>query len=241
MTATLLDKATFWASFATLWAAAFAWATYFATVWRAREDKDGAVRTVASGLKAELDSMRDWVGEGYEPRPLTEREELEWSHPGRVIFTFNCPSIHGLTTSPYIKELEDVFPDFIRLSRSITRFFNYYEEYRRFANSRPLLYDSVVKKTAPGSLQDRTEEEGLYSAQIVRFNTIIHHGLIGGAKSKDPLCLYHTFYAAEKSINRFIETHKRPAFPWWYYFFHALAVLAFAKGAILAVHWLGIF
>jgi hypothetical protein len=146
MAATLSDIAVFWASVATLGGAAGAWATYYWTARRNRDERTIAARTVLSGLKAELNGMRDWIGEGYDVRPLTDGERLQWSNPSRLIFPFNCPSLHGLTTSPYITKLQPIAEDVNRLSRSITRFFNYYEEYRRYANSRPLLYDSVLRK-----------------------------------------------------------------------------------------------
>jgi hypothetical protein len=186
MHATLQESAGFWASVSTLWAAAGAWGTYYWSASRSRDERTIVARTVLSGLKAELNGMRDWVGEGYDVRPLTDGERLQLSNPSRLIFPFNCPSIHGLATSSYITELQPIAENVNRLSCSITRFFSYYEEYRRYANSRPSLYDSVLRKLSGPPPHAFTEEEVVYLGIMLNFNSQIHQTLIGGSNSMDP-------------------------------------------------------
>jgi hypothetical protein len=112
MVATIPESAGFWASIATLWGAAGAWVTYYGIVSGSRNDRDAGLRALLSGLKAELTIVSDWAsgGEGSrgcEQRQLTdlEQERRDWFDPGRLIFSFYCPIIHGLTNSPFVKEL----------------------------------------------------------------------------------------------------------------------------------------
>jgi hypothetical protein len=242
MVATLSDSASFWASIATLWGAAGAWLTYFGTVWSNREERSAALSTLLSGLKTELVVVSDWAsgeGKGYEQRPASEleRERPDWFNPGRLIFSFECPTLRNLTNSPYIRELGPIVDDVVRLSRSITRLFNCYEEYREYVNSRPLLYDSVVKKLAQQKA-DFTEAEREYLKDIFRRNAQIHQSLIGGIDSQDSLCLYKTFRAAKESVNNFLRTYAKPLFPWWYWILHVIAAAAFLKGLLLIIAWL---
>ncbi len=247
MAATLSDSAAFWASIATLWGAAAAWETFFATVRRRHDDWYAGLRAMLSGLTAELDVARDWAGgaeggRGYEQRDPTEAEIKNWSNPTRQIFSFECPIIHNLTDSPYIGELGPIAADIVRLSRSITRLFNYYGEYRAYVNSRPALYDSVLAKTGlPGSGTELTPNERGYISQVFHFNAQIHQKLIGGADIPDPLCLHRAFRAAEASVTRFLKSLKKPPFPWWYWLLHAVAAIAVIKGFMLSLAWLGIY
>jgi hypothetical protein len=245
MTVTLSDSATFWASIATLWGAAAAWATFFAAVWRSRDERYAALCATLSGLKAELDVVSDWAGgaegsRGYEQLQATEDQVRDWSNPTRQIFSFECPIIHNLTNSPYISELGPIAADVVRLSRSITRIFNYYGEYRTFVNIRPVFYDAVFAKlTSRVDKSDLTLDERWYITQIFEFNRQIHQGLIGGVDSPDSLCLYKTFRTARESVAKLLGHLRKPPFPRWYWLLHAVAAAALVKGLVLSLVWLG--
>jgi|SRR5437762_3742389 len=243
MAATLSESAAFWASIATLWGAAAAWFTYFGTVWRSRKDRDSALRTLLSGLNAELAVVNDWAGgsgSGY-PNQMEniQQEQPGWFVPSRLIFSFQCPLIHGLTNSPYIRELQPVVSDVVALSRSITKLFDYYGEYRIYVTSQPVLYDSVMRKIAgaQGVPLALTHEEGIYVQQIGSFKGQIHLQLIGGAASADALCLHKTYCAARDSVSALERNLKPPAFPIWYWAVHLTAGAAVVKGVALAGHW----
>jgi hypothetical protein len=247
MVATLSDSAAFWASLATLWGAAAAWFTYFGTVWQNRKDRDGALRTLLSGLNAELAVVNDWAGgsgSGY-PNQMEniQQQQPGWFVPSRLIFSFQCPLIHGLTNSPYIRELQPIVADVVALSRSITRLFDCYGEYRTYVTSQPTLYDSVMSKitSAQGAPLALTNEERTYVHQISSFNAQIHMQLIGGKVSPDPLCLHRTYCAARDSVNALERNLKPPAFPIWYWAVHLTAAAAVIKGLALAGHWVGWF
>jgi hypothetical protein len=137
MAATLTDTAAFWAAIATLWGGAAAWFTYFGTVWKNRKDRDSALRTLLSGLKAELSVVNDWAGgdgAGYrqDQAQNIQLEQTGWLVPGRIIFSFKCPIIHGLTTSTYVRELQPIVDDVVALSRSIMRLYDFYADYRAY-------------------------------------------------------------------------------------------------------------
>jgi len=245
MTATLSESAAFWASIATLWGAAAAWFTYFGTVWRNRKDRDAGVRTLLSGLNAELEVVNDWAGgngSGY-PSEMEDvrKEQPGWFVPSRLIFSFQCPIIHGLTQSPYLRELQPIVTDVVALSRSITRLFDFYGEYRAYATSHPALYDAVTTKIglAQGRPVPLTEQEQTYVSQIGSCNAQMHLQLIGGKDSPDPLCLYKTYCAAKDSITSLERNLTPSAFPVWYWVLHLTAGAAIVKGLLLASHWVG--
>jgi hypothetical protein len=226
MTVSLSDSANFWASVATLWAAAGAWVTYYAAVRTSRDERYAAIRALLSGLNTELDVVGDWAGtkqggRGYEQGPVTEREHPDWCNPSRLIFSFECPIIHNLTNSPYIRELGPITADVVRLSRSITRLFNYYTEYRGYVNSRRDLYDAVVGKGARDINGRRmhepvfTADEKQFISQVFQFNAQIHQSLIGGIGSPDRLCLYKTCQAAHGSLDGLLRNLNQPPFPRW--------------------------
>jgi hypothetical protein len=243
MAATLTDTAVFWASIATLWGAAAAWFTYFGTVWRNRKERDAALRALLSGLNAELRVVNDWAsgsGPGY-PNQIenVQVEHPDWFVPSRLIFSFQCPIIHGLTQSPYVRELQPILADVVALSRSITRLFDYYGEYRTFVTARPELYDLVSRKmgSAQGGPVALTEEEQIYVGQVGSFNVQIHLQLIGGKESLDSLCLHKTYCAARNSVSTLEQNLRPPAFPPWYWVLHLTAGAAIFKGLVLALHW----
>jgi hypothetical protein len=246
MAAPLPDTALFWASIATLWGGAAAWETFYAAMRRRRDDRFAAVRATLSGLAVELDVTRDWAGgakdgRGYEQREPTDAEVKDWSNPTRQIFSFECPIIHNMTNSPYIGELQSIAGDIVKLSRSITRLFNCYGEYRAYVHSRPALYDSIVAKgSLPGSVTLLTPSERTYISGIFQFNRQIHQDLIGGADAPDPLCLHRAFRAAEASVSTFVNRLKKPRFPWWYSLLHVVAAVAIVKGFTLSLAWLGV-
>jgi len=252
MTATLSDSASFWASIAALWGAAAAWATYYDNVARTREEWHAGLRALLSGLLAEFDVVSDWAsGEegsrGYEQGPPTEAEIRNWSRPNRQIFSFECPIIHNLTDSPYVADLAPIVESVVKLSRSITRLYNYYEEYRTYVNSRPALYDAVLKKMSSpkdGMLETEvaslTLDESQYRSQVFEFNKTIHQDLIGCIDSTDSLCLYRAFRTARESLKDFRSRPKEPGFPKWYWLVHVVAVAAFVKGLFLTLGWIGV-
>jgi hypothetical protein len=84
------------------------------------------------------------------------------------------------------------------------------------------------------------DEERAYVQRIGSMNAQIHLQLIGGDDSPDPLCLHRTFCAARASVNAFEHSLQPPPFPLWYLVIHFTAIAAVIKGAILAIHWLGL-
>jgi hypothetical protein len=249
MIATLPETAGFWASIATLWGAPGAWLTYYGTVLRSRDERDTALRTLLSGLKAELAVVSDWAGgaqggKGYEQRQFSElkQEHPDWFNPGRLIFSFDCPIIHGITNSLFVRELEPILDPVVRLSRSITRLLDYYDEYRTYVNARPALYDSVAKELQFASIRrthDFTKEQRDFLSQVFRFNAQIHQDLIGGSEGSE-LGLHKAFRVAEDSISQFTRNLKKPPFPWWYWILHMIAAGAFIEGLFLVLRWIGI-
>jgi hypothetical protein len=194
-----------------------------------------------------LKVVNDWAGGdgvGY-PNEMdnVQAEQPGWFVPSRLILSFQCPLIHGLTRSPYVRELQPIVADVVALSRSITRLFDCYGEYRTYATARPALYDSVNRKigSAQGGPVALTPEEQIYVGQVGSFNAQIHLQLIGGKESPDSFCLHKTYCAARNSAS-ILEKNLRPvAFPPWYWLLHVTAGAAVIKGLSLAGHWVGWF
>lgn len=247
MTASISDAAAFWASIATLLAASGAWFTYYASVRAAHNQDDDAIRNLIAGIRSELSLISPWAsGEegdvGYlQSKTLGElrQEHRDWINPSRVVYTFDCPTITNITSSPHLRRLQPILQSLVRLNYSIVRLFDYYREYRHYAMQRPVLFDSVMKKLG-SSNQTLAFDEAEYVQQIFAYNVQIHASLIGGIDSGDEGCLYKAFRAARHSVDAFAENLSSEPLPWWFWILHGIAVALFLKAVLLIFAWFGV-
>ena len=221
------DLATILAAVAGLWAIAVAWLTYAMMTHNDNKKLFASLKSLASGVRSELDLMRSWAspdGDGY---LSTAPPDASWSVPTRIIHKFGYDTIKTLPSSPYVYYFDDVSP-FVRLAFSISKLFQYYDEYRTYALSRLDLYEAAP--TDP-----MTAEGQRYLAVIFEHNRRIHMELIGGKDTPEQLCcLYKTYKAAYAAMDSFSAGLQRPErLPWWFNVVHVIAVLCFVAGGWL--------
>jgi len=263
----IFTSATFWASIATMWAAAGAWFTYVTAAVSSRQQTHEAILSLVEGLEAELALVSDWAsgGEGDEGYLAKTRAELvqehpDWLNPSRMVFTFNTPVLSNLTNSPQAKSLGSIIRPLVLLNHSIRRLFDSIARYQVFAMGDVALYQSVLEKFAPkiglvdiASLRDPeaafmalphqiawTAHERVYINHIFLMNESIHQTLIGGADSKDGLCLYKAFRTARKALQEFKEGMKREPLPGWFPLLHIVAGALAWVGFWQLMRWFGI-
>lgn len=246
----ILTSATFWASIATMWAAAGAWFTYVAAAISSRQQAYEAILSLIEGLDAEFTLISDWASgeegaKGYLSKTRAElvQEHPDWLNPSRMVFTFHTPVLSNLTNSAQAKSLGPIIRPLVLLNHSIHRLFDYIARYQVFAMGDVALYQRVLEKYAPrvglvdmDSLKDPdatfmalppqitwTPEERDYINQIFFMNQSIHQTLIGGADSKDGLCLYKAFRTARAALQEYKQGLKREPLPEWFAVLHVVA------------------
>jgi hypothetical protein len=226
----ILTSAAFWASVGTVWAAAGAWFTYVAAALDSRRKTYDGICNVIEGLEAELSLVSDWASgeEGSAGYVEATRAQLvqahpDWFNPSRTVFTFSTPNLTSLTSSPYTKPMRGIMRPFVLLNHSIHRLFDYIGQYQAFVMGDVTLYQVVLEKFAPqtsplhlaASVPPQKivipppckiqwdPKERVYINHIFMMNEAIHQRLIGGADSKDELCLYKSFRSARGALETF--------------------------------------
>lgn len=214
-----VDISTVIAASAALWALGFAWVTYNTSVHQQNEDEYQALKSIMAGLRMELELMKDWTATGGQGYSKTMESPPDWSQPGRLIWKFDIGAVSNLTRSPYLYRLDAIIGPFARLNFSVSRLFQFYDEYRSFVNSDPSLF---LMSPAPMHLE-----------KIQKFNRTMHVELIGGADSSDPNCLYKAYNAAADTLNKFDSDLKSRKLPWWFWVAHLVCCACFVSGALL--------
>src|SRR4051812_18285683 len=106
----------FWASLATLWAAAGAWATFIYTERAGRRAERAALDNLILGLKAEMSVMSAWASGAEADVGYLRSEDdgnddnlakkhPDWANPSRIIFPFDVPIIRNFTASDQVGKL----------------------------------------------------------------------------------------------------------------------------------------
>jgi hypothetical protein len=217
------DASTIIAAAAALWALALAWFTYVMSVRQQNQDEFLALKSIVTGLRVDLELMKDWTGAGgagYSKTMTQAQAPSEWSRPDRMIWRFGFEAFPNLLSSPYLYRVRDIVETFARLSFSISRLFQLYDEYRSFVNSAPGVFTSGPLP-AP------------YAAAILQFNFVMHVKLIGGADSDDPACLYKAYQAAAHALNTFEGGIGRKTLPQWFWPGHVVSMACAISGGIL--------
>jgi hypothetical protein len=261
----ILTSATFWASIATMWAAAGAWFTYVAASLTSRQQTYEGILILIEGLEAELALVSIWAAgdegnQGYvsKTRAQLRKEHLDWFNPSRSVFKFSTPVLNNVTNSPYAKFLTPVIRPLVMLNHSIRRLFENIERYQAFVFGDIARYQSVLPKfavnppnlgasTTPTSIVlldpsqiGLTEEEQVYVNHIFMMNEWIHQTTIGGATSEDEFCLYKAFRTAQRGLQDFKSGLKREPLPRWFWLLHILAGLLAWVGLWELVRWFGV-
>jgi hypothetical protein len=258
----ILTSATFWASIATMWAAAGAWFTYVGVAMASRQQTYDGILSVIEGLEAELTLVSEWASgdegnQGYVSKTRAQLidEHLDWFNPSRSVFKFGTPTLSNLTNSPYAKFLTPIVRPLVMLNHSIRRLFDTQERYQAFVFGDTAMYQSVLPKFAvnpvdlgsstmpttitlssPSKL-GLTKEELTYVNHIFMMNEAIHQGLIGGIDSTDEVCLYKTFREARKTLRKFKEGLKREPLPRWFWLLHIVASGLASVGLWQVLRW----
>jgi hypothetical protein len=222
---TWTDISTIIAATAALWALALAWLTYVMSVRQQNQDEFLALKSIVTGLRVDLALMKDWTGAGgpgYSKSMTPAQAPADWRLPGRMIWKFGFEAFPSLLSSPYLYRVRDIVDPFARLSFSISRLFQLYDEYRSFVNSAPGVFASG-ELPAP------------YAAAIFRFNFDMHVRLIGGADSDDPACLYRSYEAATSALGTFENGLGATSLPRWFWIGHLVSAAAFLSGMFLLV------
>jgi hypothetical protein len=241
----ILVSVSFWASIATLWSAAGAWFTYVGVVNDSRRKTHDGILNLIAGIEAELELISPWASgsegeQGYlQSKSLAELilEHDDWANPGRLIFTFDTPTLSGFTNSRHMRDISQVVRPLVRLNHSIRRLLDYVSYQQKFVAGDPKMYQSVLKKTAPGANAVYTDEEIVYRSVLFEMNRKIHQEMIGGADSKDELCLYRAFRSARKALQEFKQNLKVDPLPWWYPVLHIAAAGLALLGGWQVLRW----
>lgn len=199
-----------------------------------------------------MELMWHWAGrkrgDGYlrsTPAGQYLTQHPEWQHPSRVVFSFEYPTIRNLTRSAYLNYLKAIVDDFVKLNYSVVRLYDYYNEYRVYANMRPDLYDSVVSKFrqfGPPTPAHYSQKELEYTQQLFDRLHKFHVEFIGGKDSADPICLYKALQVADQSLESFKKKHvqKPEPLPWWYWVLYFASFPLVAAALLLLLEWGGI-
>jgi hypothetical protein len=217
-----VDVSTVIAATAALWALAFAWLTYVMAVREQNEEEFLALKSIIDGLRVELDRMIGWTGAGGTGYSKGISPPPEWSLSGRLIYKFDIEAISKLTLSPLLYRLGDIVGPFARLSFSVSRLFQVYDEYRSFVNSDPAVF-----------LESRVPDA--HTKKVLEFNRIMHVELIGGADSTDPVCLYKTYGDAVDALSTFQDSLSARDYPWWFWIGHFFAGACVGVGIVLVI------
>jgi hypothetical protein len=233
----ILTSAGFWASVATSWSAAGAWAAFVGTLKASKQQTYDGVLNLISGIEAELTLIEPWAS----PYPQSDSDEAlakkhtDWFNPSRQIFTFDTPTLNDLTSSSYVRYLAPVVPDFVRLNYSIRRLFDFIKIYQSFVYSDAELYSDVFISVTAGK---RPVGRGLiYSNVVFGMNKKIHIELIGGEDSKDEDCLHKAFWRARKTLKHFKDHFQPERLPKWYWILHIAAGYLALNGIWQVTRW----
>lgn len=216
---TWVDLSTVLAAIAGLWALAFAWFVYIATVKDQNRQRLVAIKSLISGLRLELDAMRDWTGaggDGYSKTLAPGSCPAEWREPGKIIWKFSYDAVKSISTSPLLYHLKPIREPFIHLHFSISKLFQYYELHWAF----------ILR--GPGVQPPEPDE--VFRERVFQSNDHIHVRLIGGRDSSDPNCLYKTYAQALEALTEFEKHLKEEQLPRWYWFAHVISVLCLLSG-----------
>jgi hypothetical protein len=232
----LVDVSTVLAAVTGLWAISFAWWTYVAAVRQQNENELVALKSIIEGLRNELDLMKPWTGadgDGYSQNLRREEYPSDWSNPSRIIWKFGYDTIRSLSQSPYAYHFRTIISPFVRLTYSVSRLFQFYDEYRAFVASRPQLYDQVEASYLNGQPGTLSEEQRQFLSEVRDFNRRIHLGAIGGKDARDEACLYKAYKTACEALDRFDATLESRALPKWFFLVHFVSALTFLSGVYL--------
>jgi hypothetical protein len=207
------------AAVAGLWALCFAWLTYAASVIQENKEEFQALRSIARGLRVELELMKDWTAVGGEGYSEAMESPPDWSQPNRLIWKFDIGAVSNLTRSPYLYDLGNIVEPFARLNLWVSKLFQVYDEYRSFVNSDPGIFFA-------------TNIPPQYTENIVKFNRTMHIEIIGGAESKSD-CLYKVYRAATSALADFEAGQRQRELPWWFCIGYCASAVWFVAGAFL--------
>jgi hypothetical protein len=195
------------------------------TVRERNHDEFLALKSFVTGLHVDLDLMKDWTGAGgpgYSKNMAPAQAPQDWSIPGRLIWRFGFEAFPNLLSSPYLYRMRDLVEAFARLSFSISRLFQLYDEYRAFVNSDPGISH---RQSGPPPVA--------YTNAVFRFNFDMHVRLIGGQDSDDPNCLYKAYAAATDALGKFDRSLKVASLPGWFWVGHVVSLACAVSGVFL--------
>lgn len=246
ITDSVLDKASFWASAATILGVAGAWLTYFATSSVAKRDENDELRALLERLSVELAEISPWASgdedsPGYLPNPDHNSLALihpDWFNPSRQIFSFEYPTIRGITASPLLPKIQPIEESLVLLNHALTNLYEVYREYRTYVLSRPELYSSTLRKLTAMPPVEPSDAEAEFMSHVFSYNRQLHQDLIGSRES-ERLCLYKAYRDAKRSVDEFNKNFPLARTPWWYWSFHLLAAGLACKALLLIGAWLG--
>jgi hypothetical protein len=265
----IVTSASFWASIATMWAAAGAWFTYVAATLTSRQQTHDGILSLIEGLEAEMELVSQWASgeEGSKGYTIKTRLQLikdnpNWFNPSRMVFTFGTPLLNNVTNSPYARSLRPIMRHLVMLNHSIRRLLDSVESYQAFVLGDVVLYQRVLEKFAPKNAPPEvassitptnittplpgtikwTPDEMRYINVIFMKNEGIHQNMIGGVDSADSHCLYKEFRSARQALQAFKKGLKtnEPPLPWWFVVLHIIASGLTALGIWEVLRWFGL-
>jgi hypothetical protein len=246
MTDSIADKASFWASIATILGLAGAWLTYFAASQVAKREQNDELQGLLESLKTELNEISLWAsgGEnspGYLPNPdqinLTTIHP-DWFNPSRQIYSFEYPTIRNITANSLLSKIRSIEEPLVLLNHALTNLFELHREYRSYVLSRPEIYSSTLHKLTSIPPGEPSDAEAEFMSHVFSYNRQLHQDLIGSRESTR-LCLYTAYRSAKKAIDSLDKKPPLARTPWWYWVFHLLAACLAVKALLLAGAWLG--
>lgn len=180
--------------------------------------------------------MKFWsssYSSGYSQKMKLEEGPEDWSFPSRIIWEFPYDTIRSSPQSPYAYHLHSLMRPFLRLSFSISRFLQFYEEYREYVLSQPALYHQFKMRRLENDKRPLTPEQQQFSRVVRDFNHRIHVGTIGGEDSPEEECLYKAHRAAYAALNDSDRGLKVPELPRAFWIGHLMSALSFLSGLAL--------
>lgn len=263
----ILSSANFWASIATMWAAAGAWGTYVALEAASRKKKYDGIMSLVEGLEAELALVSAWASgeDGAQGYPKATRLELvlghpDWFNPSRMVFKFSTPRLNDVTNSAYVGSLGPIIPQLVTLNHAIHQLLDSIDRLQAFVMGDVLMYQSVMEKLAPKTSPVElalsppptvismpqylnqiawTQQERAYINIIFMMNEGIHQGVIGGVDSTDA-CLYKSFRIARAALQNFKKGLTVDPLPSWFRLLHLVALGLAWLGLWEMMRWFGI-
>lgn len=217
-----------------------AWFTYFAAVRQSQKAHHEGLRNVLQGIRQELRLIELWAGkdesDGYleaKSKKDYQRDHADWSDPGRLIWTFDYPTIKHLTQSQYARRMQPILDSFVIINYSIVRLYDAYQEYRAYVTSRSHMFDTVMEKVITSKTRSYTEEERIFLLSVFEYNYLMHVKLIGGRDSKNSTCLYHAYRNAKKALEDFESKLKPEKLSRAFWIFHIVASMFLLLATLL--------